>query len=170
MDSPNIADMDIKMRVLYLLIIFLLLAGCNSLASSQEPVIPTTDLAAVSNPAPEGAQPQALPEATPTPEDVFEIYAWVNKPEPKPGEVVTVSGSLIKNGVYLGGVPMWTFWPDENGGNVPHNCVSYMAYQRGLCMIEVKDYPVDVYVPVSIKIYYQDMVFTTETGFTPRGN
>lgn len=158
------------MRVLYLLIIFLLLAGCNSLASSQEPVIPTTDLAAVSNPAPEGAQPQALPEATPTPEDVFEIYAWVNKPEPKPGEVVTVSGSLIKNGVYLGGVPMWTFWPDENGGNVPHNCVSYMAYQRGLCMIEVKDYPVDVYVPVSIKIYYQDMVFTTETGFTPRGN
>lgn len=152
------------MRIFYLMVITLFLAGCSTLTSTQVEATSTIGYTLATTPAPEVFQP----DASPTPEDVFEIYAWVNKPEPKPGEVVTVSGSLIKNGVYLGGVPMWTFWPDEKGGNVPHNCVSYMAYQRGLCMIEVKDYPADVFVPISIKIYYQDMVFTTETGFTPQ--
>lgn len=154
------------MRIFYLTVITLFLAGCNALSAPQVEATPAIDLAVATTPAPEVAQPQA----TPTPEDVFEVYAWVNKPEPKLGEIVTVNGSLIKNGVYLGGVPMWAFWPDENGGNVPHSCVSYMAYQRGICMVDTRDFPADVYVPVSIRIYYQDMTFTTETGFTPQGN
>jgi hypothetical protein len=152
------------MRFFCLLVITLLLAGCAGTPAPSTAAAPPVDV----------AEPTTVPKetvprsASPTPEDVFEIVAWVNKPEPKLDEVVTVSGSLIKNGVYLGGIPMWAFWPDEEGGPVPHDCVSSMAYQRGICMIYVKDYPVDVYVPVSIRIIYQDQIFTTETGFTPR--
>lgn len=127
------------------------------------------------------AAPTDLPAETPVPEvtesvvtsawtDEYEIWAWVDIPEPGPNDIVTVSGHLVKNDVYLGGVGMWMFWPAEDGSPVPHECVSYMMYQRGICQIIVKDYPPGQYVPVTVRVEYNDQVFTTETGFTPRGN
>ena len=106
--------------------------------------------------------------ATPTPADHYEIFASVDRPEPTLDEVVTVSGSLTKNGVYLGSIPMWMFWPEEGGAPGQNECVSQMAYQRGICNIYAKGYPVDVYVPIKIRVTYDGMVFSTETGFTPR--
>lgn len=108
------------------------------------------------------------PVVIPVSEDTFEIYAWVDKPEPKLDEIVTVSSSLVRNGEHVGGIGMWMFWPDESGSPVPHECVSYMMYQRGICQIIVKDYPPGQYVPVKIRVEYHDQVYTTETGFTPQ--
>jgi len=130
--------------------------GCTAAPTSAPSVTPAT------------AAPQ--PTVTTISEDNYEIYAWVDRPEPKLDEIVTVSGSLVKNGAHLGGIGMWMFWPAEDGGPVSHECVSYMMYQRGICQIIVKDYAPGQFVPVKIRVEYHDQVFTTETGFTPREN
>lgn len=142
------------MRIFNLLFVAFWLVGC---ARTPNPAPVVTPLPAT-----------PLPAVTPTPADHYEITASVNRPEPAPDEVVTVSGALIKNGVYLASIPMWAYWPEEGGAPGQNECVSQMAYQRGICAIYAKGYPVDVYVPVKIKITYDGMVFTTETGFTPR--
>ena len=137
-----------------LLILTIFLVGCIASPTSTPTQTPT------------GITP--LPQVTPTSEDIYEISAWVDIPEPGPDDIVTVSGHLIRNEAHLGGVGMWMFWPDEKGGPVPHECVSYMMYQRGICQIIVKDYPPGQYVPVVVRVEFQDQVFTTETGFTPQ--
>ena len=144
------------MRKILLICIALVLVGCTAAPAGTPSVSQST------------AVPQ--PPLTPVSEDLYEIYAWVDKPEPKLDEIVTVSGSLVKNGAHLGGIGMWMFWPDETGSPVPHECVSYMMYQRGICQIIVKDYPAGQYVPVKIRVEYHDQVFTTETGFTTQEN
>ena len=142
------------MKNTILIIIALFLVGCTA--------APTTLPA--ETPLPEVAQPVATPAWT----DEYEIWAWVDDPEPGPDDIVTVSGHLVKNGAYLGGVGMWMVWPAEDGGPVEHECVSYMMYQRGICQIIVKDYPPGQYVPVKVWVEYHDQIFTTETGFTPQ--
>ena len=142
------------MRIFNLIFMVILLAGCTTAPAQTR--VPTS------------APTTPPPVATPTSTDTFEYFAWVNKPEPKLGEWVTVNGSLIKNGAYLGSIPMWAFWPEEDGAHGVNSCVSQMAYQRGICGILVKGYPVDEYVPVTIRWEFDGRVFTTETGFTPR--
>lgn len=139
------------MQKFILLILMILLVGCTAAPTATPTLAPSS--------------------STPLPQvsaDIYEISAWVDIPEPGPDDIVTVSGHLIRNDSYLGGVGMWMFWPDEKGGPVPHECVSYMMYQRGICQIIVKDYPPGQYVPVVVRVEFQDRVFTTETGFTPQ--
>ena len=142
------------MRKLILFVLAFLIIGCAA-APTTNPTL-----------APVAATPQ--PQGASTQDDIYEISAWVDIPEPGPDDIVTVSGHLIRNEAYLGGVGMWMYWPDEEGGPVPHECVSYMMYQRGICQIIVKDYPPGQYVPVVVRVEFQDQVFTTETGFTPQ--
>ncbi len=142
------------MRKLLILLLTFFIIGCTA-APTANPTL-----------APVASTPQ--PQVTSTPADIYEISAWVDIPEPGPDDIVTVSGHLIRNEAYLGGVGMWMFWPDEEGGPVMHECVSYMMYQRGICQIIVKDYPPGKYVPVVVRVEFQDRIFTTETGFTPR--
>ena len=144
------------MRNSFVLLIALILAGCSAPLAEA----PSTAAATVLVTPPT--------EAVPAYPDEYEISAWVDIPDPELDEIVTVSGSLVRNGEHVGGVGMWMFWPDETGSPVPHECVSYMMYQRGICQIIVKDYPPGQYVPVTVRVEYHDQIFTTETGFTPQ--
>lgn len=145
------------MKIISLIFLAFLFMGCTAAPAGPPEIVPAVS-----------TQQPAL--NAPVSEDNYEIYAWVDRPEPKLDEIVTVSGSLVKNGAHLGGIGMWMFWPAEDGGPVSHDCVSYMMYQRGICQIIVKDYAPGQFVPVKIRVEYHDQVFTTETGFTPREN
>jgi len=145
------------MRKYCALIWMIFLMGCA--------VTPSTSPAGTATGMPTQIVP--VPLASPTSEDVYEISAWVNIPEPGPDDIVTVSGHIIKNGVYLGG-EMWMFWPEEGGAPGNNECLDHMMYQRGICQIIVKGYPPDIYVPIKVRWEFGGMVLTTETGFTPR--
>ncbi len=134
-------------------ILTIMLVGCTAAPTSTPTMTP--------------ASITPLPQVGPTSEDIYEISAWVDNPEPGPDDIVTVSGHIIKNGVYLGG-EMWMFWPEV--GSAPGNnaCLDHMMYQRGICQIIVKGYPPDIYVPIKVRWEWPGIVLTTETGFTPR--
>lgn len=125
-------------------------------------------LVACAGPAAPTAPPTALPTVTPATDDVFEVFAWVDKPTPARDERVTISGSLVKNGVYLGGIMMRADWPREGQERGVPNCFVQMIYQRGVCVAEASDYPSGVYVPVTVTIEYRGVIYTAETGFTPQ--
>lgn len=112
--------------------------------------------------------PSTAPLSSPTPGDVFEVEAWVDNPTPARDERITASGSLIKNGVYLGGMMMRGTWPEEDQERGVPNCFVLVIYQRGVCTIEVKDYPSGVYVPITVSFEYNSKTYTGQTGFTPR--
>lgn len=122
--------------------------------------------AAPIQPAAPGVQPN--PTETNQPEDTFKVVAWVDNPTPHPGEQVNLSGSLIKNGIYLGGMMMHAAWPDKSQERGVPNCKVLVIYQRGVCIIETGDYQPGEYVPVTIMFVYNDKTFTGETGFTLR--
>lgn len=113
-------------------------------------------------------QPTEILTATPTPTDRYAVTAWVNYPEPGPDEVVILSGNVSKNGVILSGLMMEGIWQQPGDAKPTLHCYSFVNYQRGRCNIPVKDFPLDVYVPLTINIDYNGMTFTAETGFTPR--
>jgi hypothetical protein len=112
--------------------------------------------------------PQPLPTPSATPEDIFQVVAWMDNPEPEHNERVILSGSLIKNGVYLGGMAMHAMWPDGTQERGVPNCSVQVIYQRGVCTIDASKYPVDVYVPITITFEYRDQIYIGHTGFTPR--
>jgi hypothetical protein len=90
----------------------------------------------------------------------------VDNATPGHGDVVNLSGSLIKNGVYLGGMMMQATWPDKDQERGIPNCNVLVIYQRGICIIETKDMPVGEFIPVTIKFVYNDQTFSAQTGFT----
>ncbi len=114
--------------------------------------------------------PTVLMLTTPAKTDSYEVRAWVDKPEPVPGQMLVLSGSLIKNGVHLNGLMMGGFWQRSGEATASQHCYEFVNYQRGKCNIQVDDFPLDIYVPITIRIYYQGIPYTAETGFTPRGN
>jgi hypothetical protein len=114
--------------------------------------------------------PTTRPPGAPTPtlEYVIEARSWVSDPAPDREERVIVFGSLVKNRRFLGGIMMKATWIDPSRGNSQRECYLLVNYQRGDCIIEVKDFPVGIYVPVNITFNYRDRIYTTTTGFTPK--
>jgi hypothetical protein len=120
-----------------------------------------------SEPRAETGSPVTLAPAS-TSTDRFEVEAWVDKPAPARDERVTVSGSLIKNGVYLGGIMMQATWPEAAQERGVPNCYVLVIYQRGVCTIEAGSYPSGEFVPVTITFEYKGIQYSGQTGFTPR--
>lgn len=142
-------------RVIPFLFVLMLLAACSSgaVVPTEQPVTPS---------------PQAASSLSSAYEEVFEVRAWVNKPNPERDERVTLHGSLIKNGVYLGGMAMQAVWPEEGQERGVPNCSVQVIYQAGVCAIEAADYPSGVYVPITVIFNYRGERYTAETGFTPK--
>jgi hypothetical protein len=101
----------------------------------------------------------------PTSSDVFQVTAWVDNPYPKAGERINISGSLIKNGVYLGGMMMSGFWPDEKDDRLP-DCHIQVIYQRGICIAYADNFPVGEPITVKVSFDYFGQTFSGETSFT----
>jgi hypothetical protein len=104
-------------------------------------------------------------EADLPPEGVYRVEAWVENPHPSADEVVNISGSLIKYDVYLGGMMMAGYWPDEDDDRLP-DCYNQVIYQRGRCSVRASNFPVGVYIPVRVSFEYDGWTFEGETGFT----
>jgi hypothetical protein len=134
---------------LFFLLICLLLASCVTQATAEPRITES-------------------PAASATPADKFEVYAWVDKPTPAKDERVIISGSLKKNGVYLGGMAMTATWPDSTLERGIPNCHVQVIYQRGICITEADKYPSGVYVPVTVKFEYRGGTYTAQTGFKPQ--
>jgi hypothetical protein len=112
------------------------------------------------------SQIQLLPAVdSPANQDVFEVEAWVDNPTPSAGERINISGSLKKNGVYVGGMMMSGFWPDEDDDRLP-DCHIQVIYQRGICIVYADNFPVGEYTPVRVSFDYFGQTFSGETGFT----
>lgn len=140
----------------YLFALIFILAACTPQAAPS--------LSDAGQPAPaELAQPESGPSPIST--DVFQVTAWVDNPSPKAGERINISGSLIKNGVYLGGMMMAAYWPDEDDDRLV-DCTIQVIYQRGICIVYADDFPVGEYTPVRVSFEYFGQTFTGETGFT----
>jgi hypothetical protein len=100
-------------------------------------------------------------------QDVFLVKTWVNKPNPSKNELVTVYGSLLKNGIHLGGMMMQATWPDPDQERGSPNCNVLVIYQTGVCTIEAAKYPAGEFLPITVIFNYEDAVYKGETGFTP---
>lgn len=103
-----------------------------------------------------------------TPSAKYAVTAWVSDPEPGPDQNVILSGNLSKNGVILSGIMMEGIWQKPGEEKPGLHCHSLINYQRGRCNIASKDFPLDIYVPLTIHIHYAGITFTADTGFTPR--
>lgn len=141
-----------------LLIACALLAACASIPPAASPTGTVGATAGV----------PAAPDSSPEFVDHFQVEAWVNDPTPDRDDRVIVSGSLIKNGVYLGGMMMQATWPDETQQHGEPNCNVLVIYQRGVCVIEAGQFPPGEFVPVHISFLYQDVIYSADTGFTPK--
>lgn len=118
------------------------------------------------NTAPADPSPDSIQQAANQQEDTFKVVAWVDNPNPRQGEIVNLSGSLIKNGVYLGGMMMHAMWPDKDQERGVPNCKVLVIYQRGVCIIKTDDFASGELVPVTVKFVYNDQTYSGETGFT----
>ncbi len=143
-----------KSSLLLITCLVLCLAAC----SAQAGAVPAEqDAVPVSQPGAPAPSQQA---------DTFEVVAWVDNPTPAQGEQVNLSGSLIKNGVYLGGMMMQATWPDKTQERGMPNCNVLVIYQRGVCIIETEGFTAGEYVPVTVKFVYKDQTYTGQTSFT----
>lgn len=138
------------MRVVWLLVLVVMMAACS--APKDQTVIPLL-----------------TPTQTLISTDRYEVKAWVDKKEPQTGQVVGLTGSLIKNGVYLNGIMMSGYWQQPGEDAPSQHCYDMSTYQRGKCIIIVEGFPEDVFVPLQVEFIYHGSTFTAETGFTPRG-
>ena len=77
-------------------------------------------------------------------------------------------GSLIKDGVYLGGMTMRAIWPDEDQERGVPNCSVQVIYGSGVCIVETEDFQPDVFVPITVAFDYHGQTYRGQTGFTPR--
>ena len=114
------------------------------------------------------SSPQITPAPSPTPRDTFEVDAWVDNPTPSQDSRVTIYGSLIKNGVHLGGMAMQATWPDETQERGVPNCSVQVIYGSGVCTADAGDYAPGVFVPITVKFEYGGLTHIGHTGFTPQ--
>jgi hypothetical protein len=103
----------------------------------------------------------------PTPVDVFDVQAWVDKKTPGPDQRVIVFGSLLKNHIRLGGFMMKATWPQGVPAGSTAECFVLVTYGRGKCLVDTSQLPLGVYVPVTISFDYRGKRYTGQTGFTP---
>ena len=147
------------MKWISVLLICILLCGC----------LPKATFSEAPPAASQTSSPQPLTQSpTAAPTDVFKVNTWVNNPAPRRGEQVIVYGSLIKNGVLLGGTMMQGTWTDESHQPGTPNCFVLVTYGRGVCVVETSQFPTGRYVPVNIRFDYRNKTYTGSTGFTPR--
>ena len=137
-----------------ILIIFIVLVSCTQKAAPPSE-IQTTPVALITT------------SPHPTHEDTFTIDTWVNNPNPPQGSRVIVWGSLIKNGVHLGGMMMQATWPDETQEPGMPNCNVLVIYGSGVCVIDDISYPPGEFVPITVTFEYHGKKYVGQTGFTP---
>jgi hypothetical protein len=113
------------------------------------------------------ATPHRL-DAAPPPTATFDVVAWVDDPNPTVGSRVILHGSLLKDGVHLGGMAMRAIWPEEGHERGVPNCSVQVIYGAGVCSIESEGLQTGVYVPITVTFEYQGQTFRGGTGFTPR--
>jgi hypothetical protein len=101
-------------------------------------------------------------------EDSYEVEVWVSDPTPSLDEQVYVYGSLIRNGVRLGGMMMQAYWPDEKQAPGIPGCNVLVIYGAGGCILEASEFPVGEYVPVRVQFEYYGKTYSGETGFVPQ--
>lgn len=148
-----INDGGIK-RSSILIIMFMVLVSCTKeVAPPLE--IPTT------------LPPRITSAPHPTHEDTFIVDLWVNNPNPPIGSRVIVWGSLIKNGVHLGGMMMKATWPDETQEPGMPNCNVLVIYGSGVCVIDNISFPPGEFVPINVTFEYKGKKYSGQTGFTP---
>ena len=141
--------------LLLLAALVLVLGGCAPAA--------TPALAPVSSPA---VQPTLLYTVT-APlgyVDAYAVDAWVDDPAPSLGARIIVRGSVTRNGVRIGPVQLRATW--MQGGEL-QVCDISPVYLMG-CPISVGDFTPRVFVPITVTMRYQGMVFTGYSGFTPQ--
>jgi len=112
--------------------------------------------------------PLATPSSPKFLPDRFEVEAWVNNPTPAQGSRLTVSGSLLKNGVRLGGMMMEATWPDKAQERGVPNCYVQVIYGSGVCTLEVNHFPRGIFVPITVTFAYGGHIYIGHTGFTPQ--
>jgi len=96
--------------------------------------------------------------------DVYVVDPGLDDPAPPPGGRVSVRARLIKNRVRVGGMSTEVTW--IQGGEL-QVCTFFPVYLSG-CVIEVRGFAPGVYVPVTVTMRYNGMVFTGYSGFTPQ--
>ncbi len=136
---------------LILLVLCLCLAACQA-----GPALPPTETAAPTL------------AVSPTPTDVFEVVAWVDNPNPKRGERVVANAYLSRNGVILSQIRYEAWWDQPGHDPAVPNCYGLLIYQRGICTLNAGDFPPGEYVPIKFRIFWNDRIYTAETGFTPQ--
>ena len=96
--------------------------------------------------------------------DTYLVDPGLDDPNPPPGGRVVLRAKLIKNGLRLWFAPTHVTW--MQGGEL-QVCDFLPMYLAG-CTIDVLDFAPGVFVPVTLTMRYNGMVFTGYTGFTPR--
>ena len=101
-------------------------------------------------------------------EDLFEVEAWVDEPAPAREARVIIYGSLIKNGVRLGGIMMRAAWPDDEKEPGVPDCTVLVTYGRGVCVVDAGGFPPGELVPITVAFDFDGKLYTGQTSFTPR--
>lgn len=141
-------------RTLILLLVVMLQLSCSP--NDKQGLMPVATITT-----------QGIPTPTPFHIHIFEVVTWFDNPEPKLGSRVILYGSLIKDGVHLGGMAMRVAWPDKNQERGVPNCSVQVIYGSGVCIIETAGFQPDEYIPVTVTFEYQGRVYSGQTGFTP---
>ncbi|HSB65954.1 MAG TPA: hypothetical protein VLD65_05200 [Anaerolineales bacterium] len=132
----------------------LMVCACASTGNTLTPA-PTTNVQEIVG---------ALPG---TAQYTFSVKTWVTYPNLTQGKRIILMGSLLKEGVHLGGIMMRATWPDQIHEQGEPNCIVPVLYGKGVCPIDTSNFSPGVFVPVTVSFEYQDTTFITQTGFTP---
>lgn len=111
---------------------------------------------------------QTASAPTPAYTHKFEVVTWFSDPEPELGARTILYGSLLKDGIHLGGMAMRATWPDEDQERGVPNCSVQVIYGSGVCIIESEGYQAGVTVPVTVTFEYQGKIYRGTTAFTLR--
>ncbi len=154
------------------------LGACSPASQMQETSTPppqATELPTAIptvTPAPPGSLPALTPAPSPTLRDRYELQLWFHNAEPQLGEKVILFGSLLQNGLPIGGdLMMQAKWPDRDAPGGQAVCWDRPNYARGLCFITVTEqYPPGEAVPITVTMHVRwlNAKFTDHIAFTPR--
>nr|MBC7243889.1 hypothetical protein [Chloroflexota bacterium] len=155
------------MRYSVFLLLILVLTSCAQSAMPTATTIPTLLPTAMSSIAPTvQLSPSPQPNFMVHPDGArIELDLWVDDPTPTLGSYVTVRGSIIRNGVRLGGLMMRAEYPVKDGTK---QCDVLIIYGAGVCTLPVRDYVPGVFLPITVTFDYDGVRYTGQTGFTPR--
>ena len=104
-------------------------------------------------------RPTAI-KATPLP---VQAYAWLDNYYPAPGSVITVYGSLFKNGRPVNGAQMGVTWSYTHGRGY---CTAYTGIDgRAACTQNIGAALQNYWVYVDVVFVYDDELHYAKTGF-----